>query len=71
MRSRVWSRELPGYLESSAAALHQQQLQVLTDLQVVFGLQGFMDPVREFPSACSELHKAPPPCQQPQLLQVT
>lgn len=58
-------------LEAGAAALHQQQLQVLLGLQVLGGLQGFMDPVGQFPSTRSKLHEAPAPSQQPQRLQVT
>lgn len=67
----VWSYEFFPCLEAGAAALHQQQLQVVAGLQVVRGLQSFMDPVRQFPSTGSKLHEAPPPSQQPQCLQVT
>lgn len=67
----VWGHQVSPHLESGAGALHQQQLQVFAGLQVFTGLQGLVDPVRQFPSTCSELHKAPPPSQQPQLLQVT
>lgn len=61
----------PVHLEPGAAALHQQQLQVLTGLRVFASLQGLVDPVGQLPSTRSKLHEAPPPSQQPQLLQVT
>lgn len=58
-------------LEAGAAALHQEQLQVLLGLHVLRGLQGFVDPMRQFPSSRTELHKASSPSQQPQRLQVS
>lgn len=66
-----WISESGLYLEPGAAALHQQQLQVLTGLRVFASLQGLVDPVGQLPSTRSKLHEAPPPSQQPQLLQVT
>lgn len=57
-------------LEAGAAAFHQQQLQAFRGCRVLAGLQGFMYPVRQLPSTCSEFHEAPPTSQQPQGLHV-